>query len=137
MEDIAKLLSNYKLSLTRNRINIISVLYHSSIPISEKEIQMKLKKVCDRSTIYRNLSTLTEKGVLQRIISGGSIKYKLLIQRNNENKKQDHVHFQCVRCDKVICLEDLLVKEYTLPDGFTKSENQFLILGSCKECNNG
>jgi Fur family transcriptional regulator, ferric uptake regulator len=137
MEDIAQLLSHHKLSLTRNRINIISVLFNSEVPISEKEIQLKLKKVCDKSTIYRNLNTLTEKGVLQRILSGGSLKYKLLSQGNKENKKQDHVHFQCIKCNKLICMEDLLVKDYTLPEGFSKVENQFLILGSCKECNDG
>ena len=135
MKDIAQLLSKYKLSLTQHRINIISVLINAEKPIGEKEIALELETVCDKSTIYRNLNTLTEKGVLQRIFSVDSIKYKLK-NLNNDKKIQDHIHFKCVKCNKLICMEDLLVKDYSLPNGYTKTENQFLILGYCKDCNN-
>jgi Fur family ferric uptake transcriptional regulator len=107
----------------------------AEIPLSEKDIEIRMDGCCNRTTIYRNLTSLVSKGIIQRIISGDSQKYKLLNDRVSKKKKQDHVHFQCNSCNKLICLEDLMVKDYVLPEGFTRLENQFLIVGLCKDCN--
>lgn len=88
---------------------------------------------CNRTTVYRNLSTLAEKGILQRIMSGDSVKYKFHDHLDKRNNK-DHIHFECIKCHKVYCMEDLIVKDYKLPGGFQKKENQFLIIGVCKNC---
>jgi len=135
MKSETEILKNNQLSVTKSRINILSVLKRAEVPLSEKEIEELLEDSCDKTTIYRNLAALSEKGVFQRILSGDCVKYKLISHNNEISGKQDHVHFQCQVCQQLICMEELLVNDYKLPEGFSKSENQFLIIGTCKDCN--
>lgn len=133
----SNLLKSKQLSLTKSRKTLLKVLEETNFPVSGKEIEEKIKGKCDRATIYRNLSILSAKGIIQRILSGESIKYKFNPDNHKPEYENDHVHFQCNNCHKVICLEDLLVNDFILPEGFLKIENQFLIVGICKNCNNG
>ena len=126
-----ELLKSYHLSLTKSRIGLLEILEKSTVPLSERDIEARMYTGCNRTTIYRNLGTFVGKGVVQRILSDDSVKYKLLCR----DDKHDHVHFQCRICNRVICLEELLVYDYELPGGYSKIENQFLIVGICKECN--
>lgn len=129
------LLRENKFSLTRSRLSLLETLERASIPMSEKEIEKKMRSKYNRTTIYRNLNSLSEKGILQRILSDDCIKYKL-IQGSHANKSDsDHIHFQCRECNRVICMEDLKIVDYPLPEGYNKLENQFLIVGICRECN--
>ena len=129
------LLLDHGLSRTKTRMNILDVLMYSSAPMSGKDICRSLTIKCDKSTVYRTLNSLLEKQMLQRVIIDHEVKYSLRDKHHaNESKDSDHVHFKCMKCEKVICMTELLVKDYALPDGFIKEENQFLILGSCKEC---
>mgnify|MGYP006282027305 FL=1 len=89
----------------------------------------------NKTTIYRNLNSLSEKGIIQRIISGGSLKYKLNNSLLDNKNSPEHVHFQCTVCNRVICMEELKIQDYDLPGGYDKIENQFLIIGTCKDCN--
>jgi Fur family ferric uptake transcriptional regulator len=130
-----KLLKSYRLSLTKSRLMLLEVLENSALPLSERDIEEEMGRACDRTTIYRNLGTLVEKGLVQRILSDNSVKYKLLCDSGREKKMHDHVHFQCRICNRVVCLEDLKVRDYDLPKGYLKIENQFLIVGICKDCN--
>ncbi len=130
-----EILKEYNLSLTRSRLTLLGVLDDSGIPLSEKDIEEKMGQSCNRTTVYRNLGALVMKGLVQRILSDNSVKYKLLDGQKLPGPTHDHVHFQCRSCNRVICLENLTVKDYDLPEGYSKMENQFLIVGICKECN--
>ena len=48
-------------------LNCSKFLINSEFPLSEKDIEEKMGKSCNRTTIYRNLSTLVMKGLVQRI----------------------------------------------------------------------
>ncbi|MFW5820463.1 MAG: Fur family transcriptional regulator [Bacteroidota bacterium] len=133
--DFRKLLKEHNFSLTEGRIQLMETLSAADCPLSEKEIEILLPAAINKTTIYRNLSSLSEKGLVQKIISGDSFKYKLNSSYIHKNHNNEHIHFQCSRCNRVICMEDLKVKEYTLPKGYDKIENQFLIIGICKDCN--
>ena len=130
-----KLLLSQKLSKTKTRVNILNLLMFSDTPLSGKDICKGLTSKCDKSTVYRTLNSLFEKNLLQRIIIDHEVKYALRDKHHAAAEPQpDHVHFKCIKCEKVICMTDLLVKDYVLPKGFVKKENQFLIIGICKEC---
>ncbi len=130
-----EMLKSYNLSLTRSRLRLLEILDGASIPLSERDIELRMGMTCNRTTVYRNLTTLVGKGIAQRILSDDSVKYKILHGGDGSSRKHDHVHFQCRSCNRVLCLEDLMVKDYILPEGFSKIENQFLIVGICKDCN--
>ncbi len=134
--DFRGILKTSDLSLTKSRLRLLDVLEEACIPLSEKDIEARMGQSCNRTTIYRNLNVMAGKGIVQRILSDDSVKYKLSVCINAEDKKMsEHIHFQCRSCNRVICLEDLRIKDYVLPEGYSKIENQFLIVGICKECN--
>lgn len=132
--DFVELLKEYGLSRTDSRLSLLQALYEADVPMSEKEIEIIMPDKINRTTIYRNLNAMSEKGIIQRILSDEAIKYKLNLNQLNNNE-QEHIHFQCRLCNQVICMEELKVQKYELPEGYDKIENQFLIVGVCKECN--
>ncbi|HKK63461.1 MAG TPA: transcriptional repressor [Bacteroidales bacterium] len=133
--DVIALLHKNGLSKTRSRLNILQILEETNIPLSGKDICSQLQNKCDKSTVHRTLNSLYNKNILQRIIVDHEVKYALRIDLNGEKKhKGDHLHFKCSKCDAIFCLTDIEIQDYQLPDGFTKEENQFLIIGKCKEC---
>ncbi len=127
-----KLLKDYNLSLTNQRIKLLSVLSGFGYAMTEKEIEQQMKGCCNKTTIYRNLASLVEKKIVHRIISEEAIRYKFV--NIDKQEDYDHVHFQCKNCSTIYCMNEIPVQEYTLPDGFRRLENQFLILGICKSC---
>jgi len=129
-----ELLKSCKLSLTSHRIELLNTLALCSQAITEKELELLMKGVCNRTTIYRNLNSLADKKIVHRILSGEAIKYKLVKNKKPSGIAADHVHFECKNCNTTFCMEELTVENYKLPEGFTRLENQFLIFGICKNC---
>jgi Fur family ferric uptake transcriptional regulator len=129
------ILQEYGLSKTRNRINILNLLKKVNAPLSGKEICAGLSEKCDKSTVHRTLNSLYEKKILQRVIIDHEVKYALKSTGNEgSGHENDHIHFKCSRCGKLFCLTEIEVKDYRLPDGFVKEENQFLVIGKCSQC---
>lgn len=123
------------LSKTRNRVNILEALKKTRAPLSGKEICARLSEKCDKSTVHRTLNSLFEKQVLQRVIIDHEVKYALKTKHNQTSENNnDHLHFKCSKCNKLYCLTEVAVQDYSLPEGFVKEENQFLVIGICKEC---
>ncbi len=134
MTDLKDILKSSKLSLTSHRLELLSILSGCDQAISEKELEVLMNGICNRTTIYRNLNSLVEKNVVHRILSKEAVKYKLITGRTKKGKKLDHVHFECKKCNTTFCLEDLPIQDFKLPEGFKKLENQFIIIGICKNC---
>jgi Fur family ferric uptake transcriptional regulator len=130
--NLKKLLQDYNLSLTTHRIKLLSVLAGSGYAMTEKEIEGQMKGTCNKTTIYRNLSSLVQKKIVHRILSDEAVRYKLV--QNNNHEYNEHAHFQCRKCSTTYCMEEIPVQEYELPEGFKMLENQLLILGICKDC---
>jgi len=128
-----EILKSSKLSLTSHRMRLLRVLSECKQAISEKELEVLMNGNCNRTTIYRNLNSLVEKKIVHRILSGEAVKYKL-IAGSDAVKKSDHVHFECNICNTTFCFEELTVQDFPLSVGFTKLENQFIIIGICKNC---
>lgn len=126
------ILKEYNLSCTKQRLRILSILRNSGHALTEKEIEFQINGACNKTTIYRNLSSLTEKKILHRIISDEAVRYKFI--DDGKDPYQDHIHFQCKTCSTTYCMDGIPVQNYSLPDGFKVIENQFLILGICKDC---
>lgn len=135
MSDLSEILKSRQLSLTKSRIRLLKILADTGFPISGGEIEKKINGKCDRATIYRNLNILTAKGIIQRVLSGNSVRFKFNPDFPEMHPEKDHIHFQCEICRELVCMEELLVEDFPLPDGYLKTENQFLIIGICKKCN--
>ncbi len=130
-----QLLRKCGLSRTSARLQVIDLLAQSERPVSGTEILERLAHRCDKSTVYRTVNALFDKGMLTRVIVDHEVKYTLKTgHTEGSGHPGDHVHFKCENCNKVYCLKELPIDDYDLPEGFIKSENHFLIIGTCGTC---
>lgn len=124
------LLSNNQLSKTAGRLNILGILLDSPVALSEKDIQEKLQGICDRATIYRTLKLFVKSGIIHPIATESMITRYIL-----KKEPVEHLHFKCEDCGSIICLPDIQINDYKLPQGFQKKEASVLITGICNVCN--
>ncbi len=134
------LLTKKGLKNTVQRKEILQVLSEADIPLTAREVYLKLKdneKECRLSTIYRNLNIFEEKNIIKKVI----------INHNNINhnkhsffeliKKEDYHYFICTKCGKITNIKCPLAeylgklaeeKDYTITD------HRLIIYGICSEC---
>lgn len=133
----ASLLKEYHLSLTKIREEVIQVLMKSEVALSALEISEMMRLECDRVTLYRNLKTFAEKGIVHQIFVDAN-ESKFVLPENGVNggiANTEHIHFKCVNCSVVKCLHNNPVAPVFLPEGFKKLESNYVIFGLCDICN--
>lgn len=132
------ILNDYDLRRTASRISIINIFMESQIALSENVIEEKLIGLCDRATIYRTLKTFIEKGIIHRVIDENSIvKFAMCNSEHcsSHHHSHEHVHFKCQVCGNTECMDELMIHPVILPKGYTANETNYLIVGTCKNCN--
>lgn len=106
----------------------------SKTALSENEIRDRLAGNYDRTTFYRSFKTLEENKIIHKIVVDNQvIKYAL---DNSITHKKDHAHFYCHVCKTVKCLDSVEIEKPSLPSGFSSSEVEFVIKGTCNFCQN-
>ncbi len=124
-----QILQRHRLSRTTSRREILEVFLQKEEALSEKEIKEELVIHCDRATIYRTLNTFVKAGILHAILNDdGPVKYVI------KKEPEDHIHFKCTECGNIVCLPHILVENIDLPEGFTRTESNFLVIGTCNRC---
>lgn len=114
------------------KTTIFDVLKKSKIALSHSEIQSKTNGICDRVTIYRVLERLyLEEKVHKTVGIDGVIKYAVCHHDTNHNHY--HIHFNCEKCLRTICLENVS-PEIKLPDEYFVKDVNFTIVGLCPSC---
>ncbi|ODT56663.1 MAG: hypothetical protein BGP01_00340 [Paludibacter sp. 47-17] len=132
------ILAQHDVKKTLSRIALIKALQTSEQPLSENEIREQMLDQYDRITFYRNIQTLSESGILHRIVIDNThVKYALNCCEKEHHHAIDHVHFYCKKCGKTICLDQVPVQQYPLPEGFRLEECDVVIKGLCKDCPGG
>lgn len=128
--DAIKILSSNNLNITQSRKEILNTLLSSEIALSEKEIRAGLNTESDRATVYRTLKIFSEKDIIHTVVTNENIT-KYLIRKKPDN----HLHFRCIQCSKIICLTDVQMSSYNLPDGYVGINTSFVVSGLCDLCN--
>jgi Fur family transcriptional regulator, ferric uptake regulator len=131
------ILQTHELKKTNSRLALIKALQESTLPQSENEVKTRMSDQYDRITFYRNVQALEDAGIIHRIVvNSHTVKYALNCceAENNHQHIHKHVHFNCNRCGKTFCLENIEVKDYSLPTEFQMEECEVLIKGNCKFC---
>ncbi|MEZ5082981.1 MAG: transcriptional repressor [Bacteroidales bacterium] len=129
--DSDQILNNNKLSKTKSRKMILDLFLNANNALSEKEIKQSLVDHADRATIYRTLKIFTDSGIIHPIFTQNEMTRYML-----KKEPDEHLHFKCSTCEKVICLPQIRFDSIELPEGFTKMETNFLVIGTCVQCNN-
>lgn len=138
MNKATTILDQYDLRKTKCREDVLHFfISHAELALSQQEIFYHLQQHYDRATLYRTLKSFDEKGMIHRVnLAGSETKYALDQAVLKDNDRFDsHIHFQCAKCEKTVCLSDFPIYEPSLPTGYEKIKSEFLITGICKECN--
>jgi len=116
------------------KTQILEILAHRKEALAHKDFQLIFKDSCDRVTIYRALDRLVEEGKIHKVTGvEGLVQYALCIDCNGKHHHHKHVHFNCVVCGKVSCIENSEPK-ITLPVGYSIKEIQCMVSGTCPDC---
>lgn len=124
--------------VTRQRVLVLDFLLTQQKSLTHHEIQAHLAKQeheeLDSVTLYRVLEWLTENELIHRIAGADQV---WRFSAGAGHHAHEHAHFQCVQCEQVTCFTDLaLPRKIKLPEGFQTQEIDFLIKGTCANCNN-
>lgn len=117
-------------SAVRNKI--LQILMQKKQALAHKDFQIFLEDFCDRVTIYRALDKLYEDGKIHKITGADGVIQYAVCNDCHEKHHHDHIHFNCLECKKVSCLETKPV--INLPNGYQTKEIQCLVSGICPEC---
>ncbi|MCZ2392395.1 MAG: transcriptional repressor [Chitinophagales bacterium] len=126
----------HNLRITDIRKEVLDCFVQSDIALSHSDIELLLFKEYDRVTIYRTLNSFLEKGILHKVFDdSGVAKFALCKYDCNEHQHNDnHVHFKCEVCSKVICFHDMQIPHLPVLKGFSIHHINLLVQGICPEC---
>ena len=136
MDPIPEILRKNQLSITDGRRKILELFLQSNGALEHSDIEKNTGANFDRVTVYRTLQSFVEKGIIHHIpTTDNSIKYALCKENCEQGHHHDnHVHFICSSCAKTICLDDVIIPQVKLPEGFTPEYSEMVVNGVCADC---
>lgn len=128
-----QVLSDNKQSLTRARLRTFELLLGSE-PQSMNQLILRAAGQVDRVSIYRNIELFESLGIVRKVHIGWKYKVEL-----SDIFTDHHHHLVCLRCNKVIDIEDeqhieSFIYEVAKMHEFTVRGHQFEIEGFCNQC---
>lgn len=139
LDDLKARIRGSGLRGTAPRIAVLRHLDASDTPISHAEIADVLSPLgFDRATIYRNLTDMTQVGLLARVNLGENVWHFEVRKQIEMGEGVEHPHFVCVSCGAVSCLEGYTIdlKPVAGSEGHptVASISEILIKGHCRGC---
>ena len=124
------------LRATKSRIAVLCLLADRAVPMSHAEVTDALSSQdWDRATLYRNLTDLTDAGLLRRFDLGDRVWRFELATTAHDAESTEHPHFLCTSCGDVQCLPTLqLPAGRNLPRAVTAGSVAIQVRGVCDTC---
>ncbi len=108
--DLRELLASRGLRITEQRVALLLEMMKVRSPISHPELTERMSgTTLDRATIYRNLLTLADAGVVVRTQLGDNV-WRFELPRTLSSDHSHHPHLVCSECGNVRCLPASTVK---------------------------
>jgi len=131
--------TRFNINYSRKKELIIDeiISLHHSFGANELHLSVSKKQNIDKSTVYRAISELKEKGILKEFLGeDGSKKYDYIVDDQNP-----HPHFECFRCAKRICLGELGFEDGVYLSRFANGHKieriNLSFSGVCRDCLEG
>ncbi len=122
---------------TAPRVAVLRELEAARSPLSHAELVEALgHEGYDRVTIYRNLTDLTDAGLVLRADLGDHV-WRFELKREGGQHAGMHPHFTCTDCGKVSCLPDESVKLASArgaPRSVAARKVEIQLRGLCDHC---
>ncbi len=119
--------------MTKNRVAIVAELKKLTNHPTADELFGIVKKHYPKislGTLYRNLTLLSQLGVIRKIDTGNKSRF--------DGNTCFHYHARCIRCGRLIDLPEKYNKqtivEKMVEDGFVITGYRLEFIGICKEC---
>ncbi len=134
--NVKQILKRNQLSVTASREKILHLFLEQTGALAHGDIEKKAGEKFDRVTVYRTLQIFVEKGIIHTIpTADNSILYALCKDDCEEGHHHDHhIHFVCTQCNNTYCLDDVVTPDIRLPQGYTSTQIDVVVEGTCKNC---
>ena len=119
--------------MTAPRMQVLAAMLGANRVLSHHDIEHMLGAArLDRVTLYRVLDWLVVQGLAHRI-AGPDRVWRFSV---TGEAHETHAHFQCNRCGKVLCLDELSARKVPLrlPAGCRPERMELTVTGVCAEC---
>jgi Fur family ferric uptake transcriptional regulator len=123
-----------KFMMTRQREVILEEIRKINAHPTADEVYERARRRLPRislGTVYRNLETLSEWGLIQKLELGGT-------QKRFDGNVENHYHIRCMRCDSV---KDVSMEPLTSYENAIRRVSDYEIIGSrlefiglCPQC---
>ena len=138
MELVRALIRKVGLRATPARIAALQELRAASSPLTHSDLADLLVPLgFDKATVFRNLSDLSEAGLISRTELGDHVWRFESIDPDHPDKGS-HPHFVCTECGRVECLD---VMEFTAMSKRKATTigriTNILLKGECADCSDG
>lgn len=111
---------------------VLNMLKNSDTALSQDMIEKELNGIANRVTLYRILNSFCEDGLVHKITSDAGKNYFALCKDCVHKHTHNHIHFQCLECSKVECLNQKV--EVILPKGYKFINMNNVVSGICNNC---
>ncbi len=113
------------------------LLAHRDEEMTASEIAKAIREEgISLSAVYRNLASLEEEGLVQRITRTGE--RKIFFRFSGAEECREHIHLRCRKCGKTFhmdaCTTDLLDETVAENCGFRMDRAETVISGVCSDC---
>lgn len=136
MEKLQTALKLNNLKVTTDRLELLKILQENAKPTSIAElhtIASRRNPNLNLTTVYRNMETMEEVGLVQKFNFGEN---QFLYELRNE--QGHHHHLVCSNCKNIIDLEktfrESFLDQVERRHGFKVTSHNFEIFGLCSEC---
>ena len=119
--------------MTAPRMQVLAAMLAANRVLSHHDIENMLGAArLDRVTLYRVLDWLVAQGLAHRI-AGPDRVWRFSV---TGEAHETHAHFQCNRCGRVLCLDELSARKVPLrlPAGCRPERMELTVTGVCAEC---
>lgn len=131
-KSITDLLQDHSIRPTPNRMIIADTLSHATGPMSLMELEAEIGSI-DKSNVFRALTLFRERHLVHVLESVDGVRYELC-HSHGPDDEDAHVHFECERCGKTYCLEDIPIPKVIVPSDYTPLTVNYIIKGVCPKC---
>lgn len=134
------IIKHHNLSNTDARRQVLALFLNANRALSHQEIERIAGETLDRVTIYRTLNILLAHHILHSVPNNDSKVLYALCKHDNEDittshvHVDNHIHFACVVCKTVTCLEAEIPK-ISISNRYKVQFTQYIANGICNKCN--
>lgn len=134
-DELKALIRDAGLRCTESRTTVLAQMVAADSPLSHAELtQVLVPEGYDQATVYRNLTDLTDAGLLNRLDLGDHIwRFEF---RSPSDHDEDHPHFMCTDCGTISCLTTVNISFGDEPKQapVVAEVSEVFLKGRCAKC---